>query len=79
MDTHDVTVLLPAVLLITPLVRDYLLNYARSLIYTTSLSYANIIAADCSFDLLEEGEASKVSHPIPSLHTVNSSSHSCGL
>lgn len=47
-------------LLITPLVRDYLLNYARSLIYTTSLSYANIVAADCSFDLLECGEAEKV-------------------
>ncbi len=47
----------------TPLVRDYLLNYARSLIYTTSLSHANIIAAECSFDLLEEGEASKVCSP----------------
>ena len=70
---------MPAVLLVTPLVRDYLLTYARSLIYTTSLSYANIIAADCSFDLLQEGEASKVSHTVPSLHTVNSSSHSCGL
>ena len=67
-----------AVLLITPLVRDYLLNYARSLIYTTSLSYANIIAADCSFDLLEEDEASKVSHPVPSTFTVHSSSHPCG-
>ncbi|KAI0763329.1 pyridoxal phosphate-dependent transferase [Trametes elegans] len=50
-----------AVLLVTPLVRDYLLNYARSLIYTTSLSNANIIAADCSFDMLEEGEAEKLS------------------
>ncbi|KAI1792146.1 PLP-dependent transferase [Ganoderma leucocontextum] len=50
-----------AVLLVTPLVRDYLLNYARSLIYTTSLSYPNIIAADCSFDLLESGEAEKLS------------------
>ncbi|KAI0749781.1 PLP-dependent transferase [Daedaleopsis nitida] len=49
-----------AVLLTTPLVRDYLLNYARSLIYTTSLSYANIIAADCAFDLLEQGEADKL-------------------
>ncbi|KAH9902384.1 PLP-dependent transferase [Cubamyces lactineus] len=49
-----------AVLLVTPLVRDYLLNYARSLIYTTSLSNANIIAAECSFDMLEEGEAAKV-------------------
>ena len=52
-----------AVLLIPPLVRDYLLNYARSLIYTTSLSHANIIAADCSFDLLESGEAEKVRPP----------------
>ncbi|KAI0788261.1 PLP-dependent transferase [Fomes fomentarius] len=52
---------LAAILLVTPLVRDYLLNYARSLIYTTSLSHANIIAAECSFDLLEEGEAGKLS------------------
>ncbi|OSC96970.1 PLP-dependent transferase [Trametes coccinea BRFM310] len=50
-----------AVLLVTPLVRDYLLNYARSLIYTTSLSNANIIAAECSFDMLEGGEAEKLS------------------
>ncbi|KAI0956430.1 hypothetical protein AcV7_006840 [Taiwanofungus camphoratus] len=49
-----------AVVLTTPLVRDYLLNYARPLIYTTSLSNANIIAADCAFDLLEDGTAEKV-------------------
>ena len=77
--THSVLVLVLAVLLLTPLVRDYLLNYARSLIYTTSLSYANIIAADCSFDLLEEGEAGKVSRPVLSLRIADSSSHSCGL
>lgn len=47
-------------MLTTPLVRDYLLNYARPLIYTTSLSHANIIAADCAFDLLEDGTAEKV-------------------
>ncbi|KAM5544801.1 hypothetical protein V8D89_001699 [Ganoderma adspersum] len=58
-----------AVLLITPLVRDYLLNYARSLIYTTSLSHANIIAADCSFDLLESGEAEKLSKKLLDLST----------
>ena len=40
--------------------RDYLLNYARSLIYTTSLSYANIVAAECSFDMLEDGTAQQV-------------------
>ncbi|KAG7444323.1 PLP-dependent transferase [Guyanagaster necrorhizus] len=46
-----------AVLLTTPLIRDYMLNYARSLIYTTSLSFLNIIAADASFDMLVDGTA----------------------
>lgn len=49
-----------AVLLTNTLIRDYLLNYARPLIYTTSLSNAAIIAASCSFDLLEDGTAEKV-------------------
>jgi 8-amino-7-oxononanoate synthase len=43
------------------LVRDYLLNYARTLIFTTSLSYANIVAANCSFDMLSDGTATLVS------------------
>jgi 8-amino-7-oxononanoate synthase len=51
---------LTAVLLTSTLIRDYLLNYARPLIYTTSLSNAAIIAASCSFDLLEDGTAEKV-------------------
>ncbi|KAI0075998.1 PLP-dependent transferase [Panus rudis PR-1116 ss-1] len=49
-----------AVVLTTEVIRDYMLNYARSLIYTTSLSYANIISVDCSFDLLENGTAKKL-------------------
>ncbi|KAI5983422.1 PLP-dependent transferase [Pisolithus albus] len=44
-----------AVLLTTELVRDYLLNYARSFIYTTALTNASVIAAGCSFDMLEDG------------------------
>ncbi|KAI6025733.1 pyridoxal phosphate-dependent transferase [Pisolithus orientalis] len=44
-----------AVLLVTELVRDYLLNYARSFIYTTALTNASVIAAGCSFDMLEDG------------------------
>ncbi|KAH9930074.1 pyridoxal phosphate-dependent transferase [Fomitopsis serialis] len=56
-----------AVLLTTPLIRDYLLNYARSLIYTTSLSYANIISVDCSFDLLEDGTAARLAHQLSAL------------
>ena len=49
-----------AVLLVPPLVKQYLINYARTLIYTTSLSYANIISANCSFDVLESGRAEEV-------------------
>ncbi|KAG5652601.1 hypothetical protein H0H81_004383 [Sphagnurus paluster] len=52
-----------AVILTNTLIRDYLLNYARPLIYTTSLSYANIIAADCSFDMLCDGTAEEVCKP----------------
>jgi hypothetical protein len=54
-----------AVLLTNTLIRDYLLNYARPLIYTTSLSNAAIVAASCSFDLLEDGTAEKVRVPAP--------------
>ncbi|KAJ7286516.1 pyridoxal phosphate-dependent transferase [Mycena rebaudengoi] len=53
-----------AVILTSTLIRDYLLNYARSLIYTTSLSFANIIAADSSFDLLMDGTAQKFSQKV---------------
>ncbi|KAF8634139.1 hypothetical protein AX15_001044 [Amanita polypyramis BW_CC] len=49
-----------AVLLTNRLIRDYMLNYARPLIYTTGMSYANVIAVDCSFDFLENGVARKL-------------------
>jgi hypothetical protein len=52
------------VLLTSTLIRDYLLNYARPLIYTTSLSNTAIIAASCSFDLLEDGTGEKVLIPL---------------
>jgi 8-amino-7-oxononanoate synthase len=47
-------------MLTSTLIRDYLLNYARPLIYSTSLSNASIIAASCSLDLLEDGTAERV-------------------
>jgi 8-amino-7-oxononanoate synthase len=58
--THPSPLSLSAVILTSTLIRDYLLNYARPLIYTTALSNAAIIAASCSFDLLEDGTAEKV-------------------
>ncbi|KAL0945524.1 hypothetical protein HGRIS_001006 [Hohenbuehelia grisea] len=58
-----------AVVLTSTLVRDYLLNYARPLIYTTSLSNANIIAAECSFDMLENGVAENLANNLMDLVT----------
>ncbi|KAA1467208.1 PLP-dependent transferase [Dentipellis sp. KUC8613] len=59
-----------AVVLGSELLKDYLINYARPLIYTTSLSHASIIAADCSFDLLEDGTAEKLA-----AHLLDLASH----
>jgi 8-amino-7-oxononanoate synthase len=55
--THSNTI---AVVVTNNLLRDYMINYARTLIYTTSLSYANVIAVDCSFDMLDNGVAKTV-------------------
>jgi hypothetical protein len=67
-----------AVIVTNSLIRDYMINYARTLIYTTSLSYANVIAVDCSFDMLNNGTAHDVCQyttlpPIVMLTTIEPS------
>jgi len=47
-----------AIFLTTPLIRSYLLNYARTLIYTTSLPHPTLTSIETSLDLLEDGTAS---------------------
>ncbi|KAJ7784331.1 PLP-dependent transferase [Mycena metata] len=42
-----------AVVLTTPLTRTYLINYSRSLIFTTSAPIFSLIATSCAFDVLE--------------------------
>ncbi|KAF7370182.1 Aminotransferase [Mycena sanguinolenta] len=42
-----------AVVLTDAVIRLYLINYARSFIYTTSLPLFNVVAIGCSFDMLE--------------------------
>ncbi|KAJ7742477.1 pyridoxal phosphate-dependent transferase [Mycena maculata] len=42
-----------AVVLTSPPVRAYLINYARSLIFTTSLPLFSVIAISCALDILE--------------------------
>ena len=44
-----------AALVTNTLIRDYMINYARSFVYTTSICFDNIIAADSPFYLLEQG------------------------
>lgn len=47
-------------LLVPALAREYLLNYARPLIYTTALSNFCVVAIECALDALEDGRADAV-------------------
>ncbi|KAF8309946.1 pyridoxal phosphate-dependent transferase [Cantharellus anzutake] len=44
-----------AVIMTTPWLREYLINYARPFMYTTSLSIYHIIAMQCVIGMLREG------------------------
>lgn len=46
-----------AVVLCSPLIRSYLINYARPLIYSTVMTHMNALAISKSFEMLEEGHA----------------------
>lgn len=48
--------LLTAIVLCSPQVRDYLINYARSLIYTTALGYPFLASIRAAYEMLAEGE-----------------------
>ena len=43
--------------------RDYLINYARSLIYTTALGFPFLASIRTAYELLAEGETQHVSIP----------------
>ncbi|GAA5937396.1 hypothetical protein JCM1841_000523 [Sporobolomyces salmonicolor] len=45
-----------AVVLSSPLIRSYLINYARPLIYSTVMPYMNVLAIEKSLETLEDGE-----------------------
>lgn len=52
-----------AIILCSPLVREYLINYARPLIYTTALSFPSLAAVQAVYSLLVDGRTELVSHP----------------
>lgn len=49
-----------AITLCSPLVREYLINYARPLIYSTSLSFPSLAAIRAVYSLLEGGKTKPV-------------------
>jgi len=50
-----------AITLSSPLVRSYLINYARPLIYTTFMPFINLAAIKASYSLLQSGATEPVS------------------
>jgi 8-amino-7-oxononanoate synthase len=50
-----------AMVLCGPETRDYLINYARSLIYTTALGFPFLASIRTAYELLSSGETESVS------------------
>lgn len=58
-----------AIMLCSPLTREYLINYARPLIYTTFMSYPSLVAIRTVYDLMIVGKTVAVSMATP--HTLS--------
>ncbi|KAH6880243.1 hypothetical protein BKA70DRAFT_1344437 [Coprinopsis sp. MPI-PUGE-AT-0042] len=56
------------------MLRDYLLNYARPLVYITSLSLSSVVAADASLTMLSDGVAAQLSSKLPDVSSCLDSS-----
>lgn len=56
----QLTIFNPAIVLCDPLTREYLINYARTLIYTTAMSHPTLIAIRCVYELMQQGKTQSV-------------------
>ncbi|KAJ5698931.1 hypothetical protein N7462_000936 [Penicillium macrosclerotiorum] len=56
-----------AMVLCGPETRDYLINYARSLIYTTALGFPFLASIRTSYELLSSGETQPLQHRVQQL------------
>ena len=59
--------LVQAILLCSPVLREYLINYARSLIYTTALGMPTLALIKCGYRLMRDGQTRDVSPKPPHL------------
>lgn len=55
-----VTVFVTAVLVASPTIRQFLINYARPFIFSTAMSVNNVIAIESAWDVLESSEGEQV-------------------
>ena len=51
-----------AVLLTSPVIRKYIINYGRPFIFSTSLPTLNVCALETTFDYIESAAGDKVQH-----------------
>ncbi|KAF2754526.1 aminotransferase [Pseudovirgaria hyperparasitica] len=58
-----------AMILCSQTVRQYLINYARPLIYTTSMSYPSLISIKVSYDFLGSGKVEALRRHLQALQT----------
>ncbi|EAW08756.1 aminotransferase class I/II-fold pyridoxal phosphate-dependent enzyme [Aspergillus clavatus NRRL 1] len=56
-----------AIVLCCPDTRDYLVNYARSLIYTTAMGFPFLASIRAAYELLSEGETEQHQHKLQQL------------
>ena len=60
-DKSNLYMLLIAVILGSNVLREYLINYARPLIYSTFMSFSSLASIKCAYDMLASGDTIPVS------------------
>ena len=60
----------PAIILCTPLTRQYLINYARPLIYTTFMSFPGLAAIKAVYTFMAQSRTEQLTNELTSLITL---------
>jgi 8-amino-7-oxononanoate synthase len=64
---QSLELILPAIILCTPLTRQYLINYARPLIYTTFMSFPALAGIKAVYSLMAEGQTEELAKDLATL------------